>query len=406
LFDGSNPTPYTTASNSVTATLPAGFTTGTIGVAAQVACFTSTVKTLAISSTPAVIGIMTGATVVCPNTAYIYSVPLNAAVATYNWTLPVGASGSSTTNSITVTYGATVASSNICVTGTSLCGSTTAARCITTGPGIPARPASITGPSNGLCNQTVSYTCPVVAGASSYTWSSSAGGTINSGQGTNGINITFPTFTNTPAKTVCVVSNNACGTSVPRCITINGAPNTAAGITANPTSWCANATGIVFTANLTGVTGSYTLNWTYPGASVATYVSGGGNNTTLTLDWLTGSGNVAVTTSNACGNGTRTVAFASTCREGEETIAPLSDALHVYPNPTTGNINIEFSTLAKGNATVTVMDVAGRTVVSQNITTVEGANNTQLDLSTVAKGIYMLNVNTTEGNKKIKIVVE
>ncbi len=52
------------------------------------------------------------------------------------------------------------------------------------------------------------------------------------------------------------------------------------------------------------------------------------------------------------------------------------------------------------------MDVAGRTVVSQNITTVEGANNTQLDLSTVAKGVYMLNVNTTEGNKKIKIVVE
>jgi hypothetical protein len=141
---------------------------------------------------------------------------------------------------------------------------------------------------------------------------------------------------------------------------------------------------------------------------VATYVLGGGNSTTLIMDWITGSGPVNVTAANACGNATRTSTQGNSCRVTEDEMQIIASNLRVtvYPNPTTGNINIEFSTLAKGNATVTVMDVAGRTVISQNITTVEGANNTQLDLSTVVKGVYMLSVNTAQGNNKIKIVVE
>ncbi len=404
MFDGSNPTPYTTVSNSVTATLPAGFTSGTIGVAAQVACFTSTVKTLVISATPAVIGIMTGATTVCPNTAYVYSVPLNAAVATYNWTLPVGASGSSTTNSITVTYGATVTSSNICVTGTSICGSTTAARCMTTNGGSPARPASITGPQNGLCGQTVLYTCPAVPGATAYTWSTTAGGTINSGQGTNGINITYPSFTNTPAKTLCVVSSNACGTSASRCITLNGSPNSPAGITASPTSWCDGATGITFTANLTGVTGSYVLNWTYPGATVATYSSGGGNSTTLILDWVDNSGVVGVIASNACGSGSRNVTFGSTCRQGE--VVAVNNNFTVYPNPTSSVFNVEFTSTSNQDVVIAMFDLAGKVIYTQSVNTLEGLNNQTIDVTQFAKGMYLLTLKTSEGTYQQKVSVE
>ena len=83
-----------------------------------------------------------------------------------------------------------------------------------------------------------------------------------------------------------------------------------------------------------------------------------------------------------------------------------SSAINVYPNPTSANINIEFSSVAKGNASVTVQDISGRIVTSQAVSVTEGVNKTQLDLSHIAKGIYMLNVISTEGNSKVKIVVE
>ena len=62
--------------------------------------------------------------------------------------------------------------------------------------------------------------------------------------------------------------------------------------------------------------------------------------------------------------------------------------------------------MAKGNASVTVQDISGRTVASETISVVEGLNKTQLDLSKVSKGIYMLNVNSLEATGKVKIVVE
>jgi hypothetical protein len=45
-----------------------------------------------------------GPTAVCSNTVVTYSVPLVPGATTYQWTLPAGASGTSTTNSITVTF--------------------------------------------------------------------------------------------------------------------------------------------------------------------------------------------------------------------------------------------------------------------------------------------------------------
>ncbi|MFM7726409.1 MAG: T9SS type A sorting domain-containing protein, partial [Flavobacteriales bacterium] len=45
-----------------------------------------------------------GPTAVCSSAVVTYSVPLVPGATTYQWTLPVGASGSSTTNSITVTF--------------------------------------------------------------------------------------------------------------------------------------------------------------------------------------------------------------------------------------------------------------------------------------------------------------
>jgi hypothetical protein len=243
------------------------------------------------------------------------------------------------------------------------------------------------------------YTCPSQGGGVTYTWTVPAGATIVSGQGSTSVNVTFGTFT---TGSVCVKANNACGSSATRCITVKGSPATPGAITAEPSTWCANDQGITFSVNVAGLSGAYTLNWTYPSPPVATYVLGGGNSTQLTMDWGTGTGNINVIASNLCGSGTKTSTWSNTCREGG--VATVS-SMTVSPNPTTGIINVNY-TAQKGNTVINVLDLAGRVVMTENATSVDGANNTQLDMSKLAKGAYMLSVQTAEGNKQVKVVVE
>jgi hypothetical protein len=144
------------------------------------------------------------------------------------------------------------------------------------------------------------------------------------------------------------------------------------------------------------------LNWTYPTAPVATYALGGGNSTQLVMDWISGTGNINVVAYNACGSGTKTSTWSSTCREsGMATVSSLT----VSPNPTTGVVNVNY-TASKGNTQINVLDLTGRVVMTQATSSVEGANTTQLDMSKLAKGAYMLNVQSTLGSNQIKVVVE
>jgi hypothetical protein len=65
LIDG-NPTPYTANVTSVNITFPAGFTSGTVCVAANVACFTTVNKCISVSSGTATVGSISGSATVCP----------------------------------------------------------------------------------------------------------------------------------------------------------------------------------------------------------------------------------------------------------------------------------------------------------------------------------------------------
>ena len=312
--------------------------------------------------------------------------------------MPSGSTGSSTTNSINVSYGPGYSAvGSICVSVTSVCGITSAPKCKTVAPGLPTQPNSISGALAGLCNQTVAYNCPSQGSGVTYNWTSP--GAINSGQGSTSITTTFAGLT---TGNVCVTASNSCGSSIARCVPVKGAPNAPGAITAAPTSWCANTVGVEFTVNTSALTGSYTLNWAYPPAGVATYSLGGGNSTSLILDWISGSGNVNVTASNACGSATKTSTWSSTCREGS--VSAVS-SISVSPNPTTGIVNIKY-TATKGNTVINVLDLAGRVVMTQATSSIDGANATQLDMSKVAKGAYMLSVQSTQGNKKVRVVVE
>lgn len=386
---------------SVTVTFGPAWNGGTLCVSAQTSCYTSPSKCIAISNSASTLNSISGSFSACPNSVLAYSVPASTGAATYNWTAPPGASvtsGAGTSN-VSVTYSPGYSSvGSICVSVTSICGVTSALKCKTVAPGLPTVPSSITGALTGLCNQSIAYSCPSQGVGTTYTWTAPSGATVSSGQGTTSISVQYGPFS---TGNVCVVANNACGSSSARCVPVKGAPNSAGAITANPSSWCAGDQ-VEFTVNTSALTGSYIINWSYPGPSVATYVIGGGNSSSLTLDWVTGTGNINVITSNACGAATKTSTWSSTCRQGE--LANVS-SLTVFPNPTTDVINVTYSA-TKGHTDITVLDLAGRVVLTQNSNSVEGINNTQIKMSGLAKGAYLLQIQSTQGTRQVRVVVE
>ncbi len=72
-------------------------------------------------------------------------------------------------------------------------------------------PSSISGITTLCAGTTTNYSINPVAGATSYTWTLPAGGTINSGQTTTSINVTH----GSTSGNVSVVANHPCGTSAP-----------------------------------------------------------------------------------------------------------------------------------------------------------------------------------------------
>ncbi len=92
---------------------------------------------------------------------------------------------------------------------------------------IPTTPAGVTGPSSVCVGTTDAFSIGAVAGALSYTWTVPAGTTINSGQGTTAINVTF----GSTSGNVTVTADNSCGSSpaATYSVTINANPVVALG---------------------------------------------------------------------------------------------------------------------------------------------------------------------------------
>ena len=106
---------YTTSANgSYSVVIPASGCTAAANSDAVLVTLTSTMG----SQTP---GAIQGPAEVCPGQTYTYSIPPLAGASAYAWTLPPGASGSSTTNTLSLTFGAS-ASGSLSVRGLDACG--------------------------------------------------------------------------------------------------------------------------------------------------------------------------------------------------------------------------------------------------------------------------------------------
>lgn len=269
-------------------------------------------STNVVTYVPSAAGTITGSGTVCQGqTGVTYTVPsINNAV-TYIWTVPAGATitSSDTTNSITVSFSASAVSGVITVQGSNNCGTGTVSPnfAVTLNP-LPLAAGTITGTATVCQGQTgLSYTVPSVTNATTYIWTLPAGATVTAGVATNSITVSFSA--SAVSGTITVQGSNACGVgavSANFAITLNPLPLAAGTITGTGTV-CQGQTGITYT--VPAVTNATSYIWTLPAG--ATITAGATTNTiTVSFSASAASGNITVQGTNACGVGIVSAGFA------------------------------------------------------------------------------------------------
>ena len=70
----------------------------------------------------------------------------------------------------------------------------------------------------------------------------------------------------------------------------------------------------------------------------------------------------------------------------------------VYPNPTSGNLNVEIQSTANFETNVIAYDLVGRKIYDQSTSITKGLNTLQIDFSNFASGVYVLQFSDVTGN--------
>jgi hypothetical protein len=392
---------------SATVTFGPGFTSGTLCVSGVTSCgYVGASRCMTISTAPVIPGTISGPNTICPGGSASFSIAAVPGAASYIWSATgagVSVVGSGTSATVTTTTGFTAGS--VCVVAVSSCGSpvgNSPQRCKTISTGKLGTPGNITGdPTNGVCGQTYTYSIPALSGATSYTWTLPAGATGSSS--TNSITVTFSGgFT---SGQICVNGNNACGAGFQRCVTVNGNPANVTGLTTSTPAPCAG-TDILVTWNATNGASTYEV-FVPTGYTVLT-----GSPTTNTFAIVNvgaANGSIGIRANSGCGNsGTATLAITPVgCRVAGSAEVNAALRTEVFPNPTTGTVNIRFnSDNSDMQYVVNVTDLSGRVVLSERKKANQGSNLHTLDLSGMAKGTYLVSLLTDNGKEVVRVTVE
>jgi plastocyanin len=279
----------TSTTNSIATTC--GSLSGNITVTAINSCGSSPLRTVAITvvnSIPNTPTIVNGNSDICALTVNSYNVASEPGATSYLWSLPLGWTGSSTTNTISAT--SSVTSGNITIAAVNVCGSSTPQTLtINVANGVLAQPTAING-NAGICASTTNtYDILPLVGATSYTWTMPIGWSGSST--TNSINTT----SSATSGNVTVTANNICGASPAQTLAINttSIPATPSIIQGNAVI-CENSTNFY---SVTNDPNAVDYSWTLPASWTGTTTV----NSIPTASFSTG-GDILVTANNICGS--------------------------------------------------------------------------------------------------------
>jgi hypothetical protein len=390
------------SSTSVTVNFLTGFTSGVLSVHTQTSCgYNSPNRTLSISNSPALPGVISGPASVCPNGSASFSIGAVLNASSYTWTCSVA--GSVVTPSGTscfISFPVVVPpNSQVCVTANSACTSSLV-RCKSFISGVPGTPSPISGPAYGNCGFTnIGYSIPSMPLATGgYHWTVPTGCTFT-GEGTNSILVNFPVAFSTGQ--VCAQGiSAACGAGAFRCLNVFGMPATPAAITGN-VSVC---NGAVENYSTAGSTGSDHYNWAVPAGAI---ILGASTGLSVTVQWGATGGNVTVSATNNCGTSPlRLLSVAVTCRQSQ--LKESAENMHaaVYPNPSQGVMTIKFNSLSSGKYILKITDMTGRIILTEDFAVSEGINVKEINIADAAKGVYVIQLSGKEGNTMMRVKVE
>ena len=284
-------------------------------------------------------------------------------LATYTWSAGLSStSGSSVTGSPAVftTYTVSATDLNGCI------GTTTTSIDVVSSLTVTAMATD-----TAICGVGNSTTLTGL-GASSYTWTSSAG-TMS---GTSGSNITvtpsgLTTYTVEGSSGTCAASQYTLS------VNVNALPTVS--ISASATTLCAGATATL-TAN-----GAITYTW----STSATTISIAASPTVTTNYTVTG------TDANNCTN-TDTLSLIVNCTVGIDKITASNTQISIYPNPNNGVFVIETTT----QQTLHMFDVNGKLVLTK---TIDGP--TTLEMNNIVDGVYTITFISTAGTVNKKVII-
>jgi hypothetical protein len=79
--------------------------------------------------------------------------------------------------------------------------------------------------------------------------------------------------------------------------------------------------------------------------------------------------------------------------------------LKLFPNPTSNTVTVNLMSKETAQANLTVTNLMGQTVYSENISIETGNNQYQINVSDFGAGFYMLNIHTKAGSTTQKLIV-
>ncbi len=252
-----------------------------------------------------------------------------------------------------------------------------------------SKPGVIAGVVNGICSpaNTVTYSIEAVLFATSYIWSTNIPCSVVKTEGTTAT-ITFPTFI---AGTISVTAKNECGISVPRNLSVTSRPANPTMID-GPNQVCK---GFVQTFSVPSVEAAISYKWSVPHGSV---IQSGAGTTIITVLMGCDDGLVKVNALNNC-----STSFARTL---EVEVDHCGGDITVFPNPTSGMVNITFKAKESETYTISIKDVISGKVVFSTTSAIAGDNKLSADLTSLPKGIYFVHLKSQSVNSYQRIKIE
>ncbi|MDP1800848.1 MAG: T9SS type A sorting domain-containing protein [Bacteroidota bacterium] len=82
------------------------------------------------------------------------------------------------------------------------------------------------------------------------------------------------------------------------------------------------------------------------------------------------------------------------------------DKMNFYPNPNNGKFNLSFSLPEKGDAEITILNIEGKKVYSENLPNFVGAYDKEIDISKNPKGVYFVRIEQGKHAQVKKVVLD